>query len=239
MPAAPASPDYVIHYVAGTITVTGSTTSTGPTNSPAPVPAVTIEGVALEKVSVLKGKKHKKEEAVVVQFSGGLGSGAQNLGNYSLVPVPHGKKKSKPVLISQAVYNASAFTVTLTPKKQPVKLKSPLQFTIDAAGLTDPSGRGDPRQRRAARRDLRGDAHRNRRRRRRGPFRQLGRPRAGRRRCAARDGVPPRAGALRQVIRPERLRPSSGPSLHRPGPINRGRDGTVGWDGEVGRRGHS
>ncbi len=42
-------------------------------------------------------------------------------------------------MLSQAVYNASTSTVTLTPRKQPVVLKSPLQLTITAAGLTDTS----------------------------------------------------------------------------------------------------
>ena len=93
-----------------------------------------------EKLTAVGGKKHKKVEALVVQFSGGLASGAQDLANYSLVTVPKGKKNSKVVALSQAVYNASAFTVTLTPRKQPVSLRSPLKFTIDAAGLTDAAG---------------------------------------------------------------------------------------------------
>ena len=128
-----ASPNYAIHYVNGVLTIT-----TGP---PAPMPPLTVKAVSLEKVSVVKGKKHKKEEVVVVQFSGGLNPAtAQNLGNYTLATVPKGKKKSTRDVLAQAVYNASTSTVTLTPRKQPVVLKPPLQLTIIAAGLTDTSG---------------------------------------------------------------------------------------------------
>ena len=131
-----ASPNYAIHYVNGTLTVTPLVVTTVGPSAP-----VTVEDASLEKVSVAKGHKHKKTEVLVVQFSGALNAAAaQDLSNYTLDTVSKGKKKSKPVVITQAAYNASTLTVTLTPRKQPVVLKTGLELTIDAAGLPDSSG---------------------------------------------------------------------------------------------------
>jgi hypothetical protein len=105
------------------------------------VPPVTVKDVSLEKVTVVKGKKHTKEEVIVVQFSGELNPAtAQNLGDYALATVPKGRKKSKGDVLTRAVYNASTTTVTLTPRKQPVVLQPPLRLSITAAGLLDTSG---------------------------------------------------------------------------------------------------
>ncbi len=130
-----ASPNYTISYVSGTLTVNPASGGTAGTHT-----LVTVENVSVGKMSAGKSKKHKSAEVIVIQFSGNLdSSNAQNPGNYTLSTAAKGKKKkSKPVGLSSAAYNASTYAVTLTPGKQP--LKFPLQLTLAAAGLLDPSG---------------------------------------------------------------------------------------------------
>ena len=130
-----ASPNYTISYVSGTLTVNPASGGTAGSHTP-----ITVESASIEKMSAGKGKKHKSAEVIVIQFSGGLNSSsAQNVGNYTLATVAKGKKKkSKPLALGSAAYNASTFAVTLTPGKQP--LKPPVQLTLIAAGLVDLSG---------------------------------------------------------------------------------------------------
>ncbi len=106
-------------------------------NDPAPVTVL--------KVSVQKEKvKKKKVTVIVLQFSGALNtSDAQNRLLYSLAPETtkkHVIKLGKPVAPATAIYNASANTVTLTPKKALV-LNPPEQLTINSSGLLDGLGR--------------------------------------------------------------------------------------------------
>ncbi len=123
-----ASPNYAIQYVNGTLAM-----------APA---LVTVKGVSVEKMTTGSGKKSKTIEVIVVQFSGALeAAGAQTIANYTLATAPSGKQKSAPVSLTQAVYNASKFTVTLTPQRQPLVLSPPVKLTISAAGLLDSLGR--------------------------------------------------------------------------------------------------
>jgi hypothetical protein len=123
-----ASPNYKITYTDGTLTVT-----------PVPVPPATVQSISIQKI---KTGKRKTTQVIVLQFNEALNAGdAQNLGAYGLATVVKSKKqKSKPVALSQATYNATAFTVTLTPRK-PLVLSPALQLTVKAAGLRDALGR--------------------------------------------------------------------------------------------------
>jgi hypothetical protein len=119
------SPNYMITYVPGTLTVVLA-------------PAI-VESVSLETMKV---SKHKSLREIVVRFSEALDpSTAQSINSYVLAPVPkHNKRKTKPVTLSQAIYNSSAFTVTLLTRR-PLALNPPLDLTIQAAGLRDALGR--------------------------------------------------------------------------------------------------
>ncbi len=77
-----------------------------------------------------------------MQFSEALNSAdAQNLSAYTLATVAKNKKqKSKPVPLSSATYNSSAFTVTLLTRKT-LALNPPLNLTVQAASLLDALGR--------------------------------------------------------------------------------------------------
>ncbi len=88
-----ASPNYVIHFANGTLTITPTNstgsptpTPTSPTGTPTHTPLVTVEGVSLEKVTVIKGKKHEKVEALLIHFSGGLGAATAQ--NSATIPSP-------------------------------------------------------------------------------------------------------------------------------------------------------
>ena len=89
--------------------------------------------------------KKKKVTVIVLQFSGALNaSDAQNRLLYGLAPETDTKKHviklGKAVAPATAIYNASANTVTLTPKKALV-LNPPEQLTINSSGLLDSLGR--------------------------------------------------------------------------------------------------
>jgi hypothetical protein len=116
--------NYTITFVAGTLTVS--------------TPRATVKSVEVENVK--SGKK--TTEVIVVQFNEALkAAAAQNLNNYKMVTVPTSKKqKSKTVSLASAVYNAKAFTVTLTTSKA-LALSPPVELTITAAGLLDALGR--------------------------------------------------------------------------------------------------
>ena len=119
------SPNYTITYVPGTLTV---------------IPALAIvESVSVEKIKV---SKHKTVQEIVLQFSEALDSAtAQSISSYTLATVPkNSKQKSKPVTLSSASYNSSAFTVTLLTRKA-LSLNPPLELTVEAASLRDTLGR--------------------------------------------------------------------------------------------------
>ncbi len=117
--------NYKITYIDGTLTITA--------------PPATVQNVTIQKI---KTGKHTTSQVIALQFSAALNaSDAQNLGVYSLVTVAKSKKqKSKPVALASASYNATTFTVTLVPRKALV-LSSPIELTINAAGLLDALGR--------------------------------------------------------------------------------------------------
>ncbi len=105
---------------------------------------VILAPATVEKVSVQKIKlsKHKTVQEIILQFSEALDSAAaQSISSYTLSTVPKNKKqKSKPVPISQASYNSSAFTVTLLTHKT-LALNPPLELKVKAASLLDVLGR--------------------------------------------------------------------------------------------------
>ncbi len=119
------SPNYAITYVPGTLTVI---------LAPATVQSVTVEKFKLSK--------HKTVQGIVLQFSEALDSAdAQNINAYTLATIPNNKtQKSKPVQLSQATYNSSAFTVSLLTRKT-LALNPPLELTVKAASLLDALGR--------------------------------------------------------------------------------------------------
>jgi hypothetical protein len=120
------TPNYAISYASGVLIVIPA---------PARILRLSVQVARL-------GKTKKTTQVIVLQFSGSLSvGGAQNLGDYSLVTVPSSKKqKSKPVLLSQAVYDAASNTVRLVTCK-PLVLNPPLKLVINAAGLLDTLGR--------------------------------------------------------------------------------------------------
>jgi hypothetical protein len=128
-----------------TPTPTPTTTST-PTTTPTPTatPPVMLTSVQRQTVAVGKGRKAKKEGVLVLQFSAPLNPGAaQNLAAYSLLP---GKVKRRvityinnPVPLASAVYDPTAMTVTLFPRR-PFKPGMKMQLQITAALLTDALG---------------------------------------------------------------------------------------------------
>jgi hypothetical protein len=99
----------------------------------------TVESVSVQKIKL---SKHKRVQEIILQFSEALDSAAaQSISSYTLATVPKNKKqKSKPVQISHASYNASAFTVTLRTRKT-LALNPPLELTVKAASLLDALGR--------------------------------------------------------------------------------------------------
>jgi MBG domain (YGX type) len=119
------SPNYTITYVPGTLTVI--------------LAPAAVEGVSVEKIKL---SKHKTVKEIVLQFSEALDSAdAQDVSAYTLVTVPKNRKqKSKPVQLSGASYNSSAYTVTLFTRKTLV-LNPPLDLTVKAASLLDALGR--------------------------------------------------------------------------------------------------
>jgi hypothetical protein len=102
------------------------------------VSPATVRAVSIQKI---KQSKHKSVQGIVLQFSEALDSAmAQSINSYALATVPgNSKKKSKPVQLSKATYNASAFTVTLLTRK-PLALNPPLELTVKAASLQDALG---------------------------------------------------------------------------------------------------
>jgi hypothetical protein len=119
------STNYTITYVPGTLTVT--------------LPLATVQSVSIQKIKL---SKHKTVQGIVLRFSEALESAdAQNLSAYTLATVAKNKKqKSKPVPLSSATYNSSAFTVTLVTRKT-LALNPPLDLTVRAASLLDALGR--------------------------------------------------------------------------------------------------
>jgi parallel beta-helix repeat protein len=119
------SPNYTISYVPGTLTVI--------------LAPATVEDVSIQK---FKLSKHKTVQGIVLQFSEALDSAdAQNVSAYTLATVPKNKKqKSKPVQLSSAGYNPSAFTVTLFTRKT-LALNPPIDLRVKAASLLDALGR--------------------------------------------------------------------------------------------------
>jgi MBG domain (YGX type) len=115
------SSNYTITYVPGLLTVI-----LGP---------ATVENVSIQKIEL---RKHKSVQGIVLQFSEALDAAdAQNINAYTMVTVPKNKKqKSKPVRLSAASYNSSAFTVTLFTRKTLV-LNPPIDLTVKAASLLD------------------------------------------------------------------------------------------------------
>jgi hypothetical protein len=103
-----------------------------------PAPA-TVKSVRIETIKL---SKQKSVQGIALRFSEALDSAtAQNINSYTLATLPnHKNRKSIPVQLSQASYNASVFTVTLFTRKKLV-LTSPLELTVQAAGLLDALGR--------------------------------------------------------------------------------------------------
>jgi uncharacterized repeat protein (TIGR01451 family) len=117
---------------------TGDSNVTPPAAAtPAPAP-VAIESITLEKGPAVK---HRKSMDIIVAFSGALDTAlAENLAGYSLSTVPQGKQhKSRPVALAQAVYDASADIVTLTPRKA-LSLKPTLLLNINTNVIRDAVG---------------------------------------------------------------------------------------------------
>jgi hypothetical protein len=107
---------------------------------PPPPPAlVTIQSVSLEPIKVGK----IKTQAISVQLSGQVNAAAaDNLAVYTLTTAPEGKKHTtKSVALGRAIYSTDTETVTLTAKKPPLVLTSPLVLTINANNLLDTMGR--------------------------------------------------------------------------------------------------
>jgi hypothetical protein len=113
--------------------MSSSTVSGNPSPSPATVTTVSIQKI--------KQSKHNSVQGIVLQFSEALDSAmAQSVDSYALATVSgNSKKASKPVQLSKATYNASAFTVTLLTRK-PLALNPPLDLTVKAASLMDALG---------------------------------------------------------------------------------------------------
>ena len=119
------SSNYTITYAPGTLTVI--------------LAPPTIEKVSIERVKL---SKHKSVQEIVLQFSEALDSStAQSINSYALATIPKNKRqKSKPVQLSRATYNSSAFTVTLLTRKT-LALNPPLELTVKAPSLLDALGR--------------------------------------------------------------------------------------------------
>jgi hypothetical protein len=121
--------NYVIKYVSGILTVVN------------PIVVVHVENASIQKQIAIKGRKRTTTDVIVVQFSGPLeATSAQLLDDFALGTVPKGKKKSKNDVLTKAVYSASAFTVTLTPKRQPLVFKPGVRLTINAPAISSISG---------------------------------------------------------------------------------------------------
>ncbi len=124
-----ASPNYVIKYVGGILTVVN------------PIVVVNVENASIQKQIAIKGRKRTTTDVIVVQFSGPLdATSAQVLDDYTLGTVPKGKQKSKNDVLTKAAYSASASTVTLTPKRQPLVFKPGVRLTINAPAISSISG---------------------------------------------------------------------------------------------------
>jgi hypothetical protein len=119
------SPDYTISYVPGTLTVI--------------LAPATVANISIQKFNL---SKHKTMQGIVLQFSEALDPAtAQSISSYTLATVPKNKKqRSKAVPLSQAIYNSSAFTVTLV-TRQKLELSPSLELTVKAASLLDALGR--------------------------------------------------------------------------------------------------
>ena len=121
---------------------------------PSPPPLVTVESLQIEKEKVGKGTKAKKENVLVLQFSGPLTAAtADSLGAYGLAPIikvkAHGKGKhrqpatiklGKVVTPVSAVYAAATNRVTLTPRGT-LNLTKPEELVVRGALVTDALGR--------------------------------------------------------------------------------------------------
>jgi hypothetical protein len=109
---------------------------------PAPV-VVTSLRVATVKVGT--GKKAKSMAGIVLQFSGALNvTQAKSLAPYQLIMAgkdkKFGTKDDKKVALSQAIYNAKAYTVSIVPK-QALNKTQLQQLRVKAALLSDTYGR--------------------------------------------------------------------------------------------------
>jgi hypothetical protein len=95
-------------------------------------------------VKVGTGRKAKNMTGLVLQFSGALNPAqAQNLAAYQLLSGKVKKSRTtfnKTVLLSSAIYSASAHTVTLIPRSR-LNLAQPEQLRITGSLLTDSLGR--------------------------------------------------------------------------------------------------
>jgi hypothetical protein len=100
---------------------------------------VTLQSVSLEAV---KMGKHRTTEVLDLHYSGAIDpADADNLGAFGLATIPKKKKqKSEPVALAGASYEATDFTLILTPRKRLV-LNPPIRLTVLAAGLLDAEGR--------------------------------------------------------------------------------------------------
>jgi hypothetical protein len=100
---------------------------------------VTLQSVSLEAV---KMGKHWSTEVIDLHFSGAMDpADAHKLGAFDLTAIPRKKKQEgKPVALAGASYEATDFTLILTPRKRLV-LNPPIRLTVLAAGLLDAEGR--------------------------------------------------------------------------------------------------
>jgi hypothetical protein len=109
--------------------------------------AVGVLSLLPKTIKVGKGRKAKKKEVLVLQFSGALNPGAaENRNAYQIAPITKtkgkkpGTKFGNSVSPASAAYNPINDTVTLTPARK-LNLAKPEQLRIIAARVTDAVGR--------------------------------------------------------------------------------------------------
>ncbi len=107
-------------------------------------PFVVITSLRFGTIKRGTGKKAKKTTGIVIQLSGSLNpTQAKSLAPFHLLS---GKVKkghttySKPVPLSSAIYDPSAHTMSLVPKRK-LNTSQPEQFKITASSLMDSLGR--------------------------------------------------------------------------------------------------
>ncbi len=124
------SPDYVITYQPGVLTLQAAITT-----PPAAPPPVIVSGLQVTRAKKAIG-------AIVVQFSGDVN--AASAGAFSIVSGKKVKKKgivyTKNVPIASASYDPATHRLSLSLKKA-VPATTPLQLTIRSGAVTDASGR--------------------------------------------------------------------------------------------------